>query len=540
MAPASPTSDNQGVQGVQPAAATCPAAAADAANAVAPAPHTPADPTTFPGAPDHRVPADQVPAATAAYAAKRPFVTKSQLEEICERFPTPFHLYDETGIRANVRALRRAFSWNKGFREYFAVKATPNPFILDILREEGCGVDCASDVELMLAHACGFTAHDIMFSSNDTPQADFKLAARLGAIVNLDDLTHLPFFEQACRTQAAAGLMPAPGLPGGPAPAGNGAAAGPLPETVCCRFNPGGLFTLSNGIMDNPGDSKYGMTEEQLFQAFRELKARGVRRFGLHAFLASNTVTNEYYPKLAGILFELARRLQTETGAHIAFVNLSGGVGGAYRPDQTPNDIAAIGAGVREAYERILVPAGMGDVAIFTELGRFMLAPYGCLVTRAIHEKHIYKEYVGVDACAVNLMRPAMYGAYHHVTVMGQPGGPDKSAGAVPADRVYDIVGSLCENNDKFAVDRALPAVDRGDLLVVHDTGAHGFSMGYNYNGRLKSAEVLLRKNGEPQLIRRAETPRDYFATFDCFGDLFARLEDASALEAPAAGETAR
>ena len=493
---------------------------------------TPADPTTFSHAPNHRVPDEQVAAATAAYAAKRPFVGKERLEAICKDFPTPFHLYDEAGIRATARALRQAFSWNEGFREYFAVKATPNPFILGILKEEGCGVDCASDVELMLARACGFTGHDIMFSSNDTPQADFELAAQLGAIVNLDDLTHLPFFEEACRAQAAAGRMPAPGEPGGPAPSASGEPASALPETVCCRFNPGGLFQLSNGIMDNPGDSKYGMTEEQLFEAFRQLKAHGVRRFGIHAFLASNTVTNEYYPKLAGILFALARRLHEETGARIAFVNLSGGIGVAYRPDQTPNDIAAIGAGVREAYERILVPAGMGDVAIFTELGRFMLAPHGCLVTRAIHEKHIYKEYVGVDACAVNLMRPAMYGAYHHISVMGQEGGPDKSAGAFPAGRVYDVTGSLCENNDKFAVDRALPEIDRGDLLVIHDTGAHGFSMGYNYNGRLKSAEVLLRADGSARLIRRAEEPRDYFATFDCFPDLARRLADAAA-EAP-------
>ena len=533
MASASPTSANQNDQCTAPADEK-----SAAAGTAATAEHSvPLDPTTFHDAPDHRVPAEHVAAATAAYAAKRPFASKAQLEEICARFPTPFHLYDEAGIRANARAVKRAFSWNPGFREYFAVKATPNPFIIQILREEGCGVDCASDVELMLARACGLAGHDIMFSSNDTPQADFELAAQLGAIVNLDDLTHVDFFERACRSTAAAGRMPAAGAPGGPTPAADGTPTGPLPETVCCRFNPGGLFQLSNGIMDNPGDSKYGMTEDQLFEAFRRLRALGVRNFGIHAFLASNTVTNEYYPKLAGILFDLARRLHQETGAHVAFVNLSGGIGVAYRPDQTPNDIAAIGAGVREAYERILSPAGMGDVAIFTELGRFMLAPYGCVVTRAIHEKHIYKEYVGVDACAVNLMRPAMYGAYHHISVIGQPGGPDKSAGAVAADRVYDVVGSLCENNDKFAVDRALPPVDRGDLLVIHDTGAHGFSMGYNYNGRLKSAEVLLQADGTPRLIRRAETPRDYFATFDCFPDVAEKLARATALEDASAGE---
>ena len=424
----------------------------------------------------------------AGYDLKTPFADKPTLEALAEKFPTPFHLYDEAGIRANARAVREAFSWNPGYREYFAVKATPNPFILDILREEGCACDCASSCELMLADACGISGHSIMFSSNDTPAEDFVLADRLGAIINLDDISHVDFLERAI---------------------------GHIPETISCRFNPGGLFQLSNGIMDNPGDSKYGMTAEQLFEAFRELKARGARTFGIHAFLASNTVTNEYYPKLAGILFELAVRLQRETGANVGFVNLSGGVGVPYLPGQAPNDIRAIGEGVRREYERILVPAGMGDVAIFTEMGRFMLAPYGCLVTRAIHHKHIYKDYVGVDACAVNLMRPAMYGAYHHVSVVGQPGGPDKTRAA--ADHTYDVVGSLCENNDKFAIDRRLPQVEEGDLLVIHDTGAHGFSMGYNYNGRLKSAEVLMRPDGSGQLIRRAEEPRDYFATFDCF-----------------------
>lgn len=420
------------------------------------------------------------------YDLKTPFVSKEQLEQLADEFPTPFHLYDEVGIRANVRNVRAAFAWNPGFHEYFAVKATPNPAILQILREEGCGCDCASACELMLADACGVTGHDIMFSSNDTPAEDFVLADRLGAIVNFDDISHIEFYEQA---------------------------TGHIPETVSCRFNPGGLFQLSNGIMDNPGDSKYGMTTEQLFDAYRMLAAKGAKTFGIHAFLASNTVTNEYYPKLAGILFELAVRLQKETGCHIGFINLSGGVGVPYLPGQTANDIKAIGEGVRKAYERILEPVGMGDVAIYTEMGRYMLAPYGCVVTRAIHHKHIYKEYVGVDACAVNLMRPAMYGAYHHISVVGQPGGTDKTR--VTADHTYDVVGSLCENNDKFAIDRALPEVAEGDLIVIHDTGAHGFSMGYNYNGRLRSAEVLLVCDGTGRLIRRAEEPRDYFATFD-------------------------
>ena len=333
----------------------------------------------------------------------------------------------------------------------------------------------------MMSDAVGFSGHDIMFSSNDTPIQEFKLANDLGAIINLDDITHIESVEQA---------------------------VGYIPKTISCRYNPGGMFKISNDIMDNPGDSKYGMTTEQIFEAFKILKAKGAEEFGIHAFLASNTVTNEYYPMLAKVLFELAVRLQKETGAHIKFINLSGGVGVPYRPDQEPNDIAVIGEGVRKVYEETLVPAGMGDVAIYTEMGRFMLAPYGCLVTRAIHEKHTYKEYIGVDACAVNLMRPAMYGAYHHITVMGKEN--------EPCDHKYDVVGNLCENNDKFAIDRMLPEIERGDLLVIHDTGAHGFAMGYNYNGKLKSAELLLKEDGNVKMIRRAETAKDYFATLDC------------------------
>ena len=373
---------------------------------------------------------------------KKPFVTKEQLEEITKTYPTPFHLYDEKGIRENARQLKEAFSWNKGYKEYFAVKATPNPFILNILKEYGCGTDCSSMTELMMSKACGFSGNDIMFSSNDTPLEEFAYAAKLGAIINLDDITHIECVEQTL---------------------------GYIPETISCRFNPGGVFKISNDIMDNPGDSKYGMTTEQIFEAFKILKAKGAKNFGIHAFLASNTVTNEYYPMLAKILFELAVRLHEETGAHISFINLSGGIGIPYRPDQEPNDIRAIGEGVRQVYEEVLVPAGMGDVALCTELGRFMLGPYGCLVTKAIHEKHTHKEYVGVDACAVNLMRPAMYGAYHHITVMGKEN--------APCDHMYDIVGSLCENNDKFAIDRMLPEIEKGDLLVIHDTGAHGFAM---------------------------------------------------------------
>ncbi len=413
---------------------------------------------------------------------KEPFVTLEQLQEITKTYPTPFYLYDEKGIRENAKALKEAFSWNPGYKEYFAVKATPNPYLINILREYGCGCDCSSMTELMLSHELGVAGEDIMFSSNDTPAEEFAYAAKIGAIINLDDYTHIDFLEKTL---------------------------GYIPETISCRFNPGGIFQISNDIMDNPGDAKYGMTEEQLFDAYRVLQKKGAKHFGIHAFLASNTVTNDYYPMLAKVLFELAVRLKKETGADIRFINLSGGVGVPYRPDQEPNDIRVIGEGVRKVYEEVLVPAGMGDVAIYTELGRFMLAPYGCLVTKAIHEKHTYKEYIGVDACAVNLMRPAMYGAYHHITVMGKEN--------EPCDHIYDVTGSLCENNDKFAIDRPLPKIDKGDFLVIHDTGAHGYAMGYNYNGKLKSAELLLKEDGSTQLIRRAETPKDYFATFDCF-----------------------
>lgn len=419
---------------------------------------------------------------------KIPFVTKEKVEEIVKTIPTPFHIYDEKGIRENAQKLKDAFAWNKGFKEFFAVKATPNPFLIDILREYGCGCDCSSLTELMLSHAMGVKGGDIMFSSNDTPAEEFAYANEIGATINLDDITHIDFLEKTI---------------------------GKIPETISCRYNPGGYFKISNSIMDNPGDAKYGMTTEQLFEAFKILKAKGAKHFGIHAFLASNTVTNEYYPTLAKTLFEVAVKLEKETGADIKFINLSGGIGIPYKPDQEPNDIAAIGEGVRKVYEEVLVLAGMGNVALYTELGRFMLAPYGHLITKAIHEKHTHKEYIGVDACAVNLMRPAMYGAYHHITVLGKEN--------EPCDHMYDVTGSLCENNDKFAIDRMLPKIDMGDYLAIHDTGAHGFSMGYNYNGKLRSAEVLLKEDGSHELIRRAETPKDYFATFDCF-DIYKKL----------------
>ena len=420
---------------------------------------------------------------------KKAFVSKAQIEEIVKEFPTPFHIYDEKGIRANAQAMKEAFAWNKGFKEYFAVKANPNPFLIKILNEYGFGCDCSSKTELMLSKAMGITGSDIMFSSNATPAEEFEYAAKLGATINLDDFTHIEFLEKTI---------------------------GYIPETISCRYNPGGVFEVCNGIMDNPGDAKYGFTPEQMVEGFKILKEKGAKHFGIHAFLASNVVQNEYYPMLAKVLFELAVKLKEETGVHIAFINLSGGVGIPYRPDQEACDIRAVGEGVRKVYEEVLVPAGMDDVAIFTELGRFMMGPYGGLVTKAVHEKHIHKEYIGCDACAVNLMRPAMYGAYHHITVLGKED--------APCDHKYDITGSLCENNDKFAIDRMLPEIEMGDYLFIHDTGAHGYAMGYNYNGKLKSAEILLQEDGSAKLIRRAETPKDYYATLDCF-DIFEKFD---------------
>ena len=423
---------------------------------------------------------------------KKPFVTLEQIKEITKTYPTPFHIYDERGIRENAEKVKKAFSWNKGFREYFAVKATPNPFLIDILKEYGCGVDCSSMTELIMADKMGFAQDKmkdgIMFSSNATPAEEFVYARKLGAIINLDDFTMVDFLEKT---------------------------AG-IPEKICCRYNPGGEFKISTTIMDNPGDAKYGMTKDQMIEAYKILKSKGVKEFGIHAFLASNTVTNEYYPTLAKELFELAVELKEKTGANITFINLSGGIGIPYTLDKEPNDIMVIGEGVKKVFEEVLVPAGLGDVALYTELGRFMMGPYGALVTQAIHEKHIYKEYIGCDACAANLMRPAMYGAYHHITVLGK----ENEA----CDHKYDITGSLCENNDKFAIDRMLPKIDMGDYLFIHDAGAHGFSMGYNYNGKLRSAELLLKEDGSVQMIRRAETVKDYLATFD-FCDIFKDVE---------------
>ena len=414
---------------------------------------------------------------------KQPFVTAEQLDALCREYPTPFHLYDERGIVENARRVNAAFAWNAGYREYFAVKATPTPAIMQLLRAEGCGMDCSSLTELMLCEKLGITGESIMFSSNDTPAEEFRLAHRLGAIINFDDISHIPFYDEC---------------------------VGEYPETMCCRYNPGGKFAIANRIMDNPGEAKYGMTREQITEAFRMLTRRGVKHIGIHAFLASNTTSEAYYPELSAQLFCLAVELHRETGAHVAFINLSGGVGIPYRPGEPMPDIAAIGEGVRRRFEDILVPAGMGDVKIYTEMGRFMLAPYGCLVTKVLHMKHIYKDYVGVDASACDLMRPAMYGAYHHITVLGKENALH--------DHTYDVTGGLCENNDKFAIDRNLPEIEIGDYVYIHDTGAHGYSMGYNYNAKLRSAELLLREDGSVEMIRRAETPKDYFATFDFTG----------------------
>jgi len=414
---------------------------------------------------------------------KDTFIDLDKVKELTKTYPTPFYIYDEKGIRDNALRLKEAFSWNKGFKEYFAIKATPNPYILKILQSVGCGVDCSSMTELMLAKVCGFAGDDIMFSSNETPLEEFKFAQDLGGIINLDDITHIEAVEKVL---------------------------GYFPKTISFRYNPGGIFELGNGIMDNPGEAKYGMTAKQVREAVKICKEKGVERFGLHAFLASNTLGEDYYPTLASILFDEAASIKKELGVSISFVNLSGGIGIPYRPGQKPNNIEMISRGVKAEFDKILVPAGLEGVSVYTELGRYMLGPYGALITKAIHEKHIYKDYIGVDACAVNLMRPAMYGSYHHITVLGKE---DKEA-----DKVYDVVGSLCENNDKLAIDRKLPKIDKGDYLYIHDTGAHGYAMGYNYNGKLKCAELLLKEDGSVQLIRRAETAQDYFATLDFEG----------------------
>jgi diaminopimelate decarboxylase len=414
---------------------------------------------------------------------KTAWLSLDQAKAIKEKIPTPFHIYNESMIRQNARALYQAFSWNKGFKEYFAVKATPNPQILKILQEEGCGVDCSSLSELIMSDRVGFKGHDIMFSSNATPAEDFRKAFELGAIINFDDISHIPFFLEHVSSE--------------------------LPEEISFRYNPGGIYEVSNGIMDNPGEAKYGMTHDQIMEAARLVRDKGVKRLGLHAFLVSNAIGNDYYPELARTLFDLAVEVRKESGLEISFINLSGGIGVNYKPDQEAVDIHKVGEGVRKVYEEVLVPAGMGQVRLCTELGRFILAPAGALISQVLHLKHTYKTYVGLDACAANLMRPAIYGAYHHITVLGKEN--------LDKDHTYDVTGGLCENNDKFAIDRKLPEISEGDILYIHDTGAHGFAMGYNYNGKLRSAEVLLQEDGGFRMIRRAETVEDYFRTLEGF-----------------------
>lgn len=417
---------------------------------------------------------------------KVPF-TRERLEQIAARHPTPFHIYDERAIRENARYLLGAFAWNQGFKEYFAVKATPNPYIMKILKAEGLGADCSSLAELILAERVGITGEEIMFSSNDTPAEEYRKAAELGAVINLDDITHIDFLEK----QAG------------------------LPELICFRYNPGHLKS-GNAIIGNPHEAKYGFTREQLFDGYRQARDRGVRRFGIHTMVASNELDPAYFIDTAKMLFELVVEISRQVGIRFEFVNIGGGIGIPYRPGQKRVDLELVSRGIEEHYHAVITASGAGPLKLFMECGRMITGPYGYLVSRVLHRKSTYKEYVGLDACMTHLMRPGMYGAYHHITVMGREGEPH--------DRLYDITGSLCENNDKFAVDRPLPAIEPGDLVVIHDAGAHGHAMGFNYNGKLRSAELLLRENGEVVPIRRPETVEDYFTTLD-----FSGLSDFSA-----------
>jgi diaminopimelate decarboxylase len=405
-------------------------------------------------------------------------LSREKLEKIIQTHPTPFHIYDEKGIRENARALKSAFSWAEGFREFFAVKACPNPHILKITKSEGFGADCSSMAELVMSERVGITGEHVMFTSNDTPSAEYVKARQLGAIINLDDITHIDYLAKH---------------------------AG-LPELISFRYNPGQLRE-GNLIIGKPQEAKYGFTREQLFQGYGTVKDRGVKRFGLHAMIASNELNLEYHIETARLLFDLIADLSKELGIRFEFVNLGGGFGIPYRPDQTAIDWQALGRGVRDVYETKVKARGLHPLKLYMESGRAIMGPYGWLVSRVLHLKHTYKDFVGLDSCMSNLMRPALYGAYHHITVVGKE--------SMPADRAYDVTGSLCENNDKFAIDRSLPRIDEGDLVVIHDTGAHGFAMGFNYNGKLRSAELLLRTDGSVQQIRRAETLDDYFSTLE-------------------------
>lgn len=404
--------------------------------------------------------------------------SEAQLREIATQWPTPFHLYDEKAIRANARRLKAAFAWNPGFRNYFAVKAAPNPYLMRILQEEGFGGDCSSLPELLLCEKVGIAGEAIMFTSNDTPAEEFVKAKALGANINLDDISHIPFLEQT---------------------------AG-LPELVCFRYNPGPLKG-GNAIIGKPEEAKYGFTRDQLFEGYRLLKEKGVKRFGLHTMVASNELNPQYFIDTAKLLFDLIIELREALGITFEFVNLGGGIGIPYRPEQTGVDLEAVGAGIQAAYETHLLAKGHPELKLYLECGRCITGPYGYLVSTVRHLKHTYRDYVGMDACMANLMRPALYGAYHHITVVGKQD--------APKDHIYDVTGSLCENNDKFAIQRELPEIVPGDLLVFHDAGAHGHAMGFNYNGKLRSAELLLREDGSVVEIRRAETIDDYFATLN-------------------------
>lgn len=404
--------------------------------------------------------------------------TKSQIEKIINKYPTPFHIYDEKRIRENARKLVAAFAWAPGFKEYFAVKATPNPAILNVLRQEGFGADCSSLTELILAEKTGITGENIMFTSNDTPVEEFKKARELGAIINLDDISHISFLEENTG----------------------------LPDLICFRYNPGPL-RKGNSIIGSPEEAKYGFTREQLFEGYRILKNKGVKRFGLHTMVISNELHPHYFIETAKMLFDLVVEISQEVGIHFEFVNFGGGIGIPYKPEQKAVDLDLISHGVKKAYDEKIKGNGLHPLRLAMECGRFITGPYGYLVATVLHKKEIYKNYVGLDACMANLMRPALYGSYHHITVLGKE--------EWPLEHVYDVTGSLCENNDKFAIDRQLPHIERGDLVVIHDTGAHGHAMGFNYNGKLRSAELLLKPDGTVELIRRAETMDDYFATLD-------------------------
>ena len=403
-------------------------------------------------------------------------LSKDELEEIIKKYPTPFHIYDEHAIRENIRKLQKAFAWAPRFREQFAVKALPNPRILQVLHEEGAGTDNSSLAELVLSEVSGYKGSEILLTSNDTPADEFQKAIELGAIINLDDISHLDYLEKN---------------------------AG-LPEIICFRYNPGDLIE-GNDIIGKPTEAKYGLTRDQLFEAYKMAKEKGVKRFGLHTMVASNERRTEAFVFTAKLMFELAVELKNRLGIHVEFVNIGGGIGIPYRPEEEPVDLEAVGEGIHKLYDEMMVPEGLGDVAMMTESGRAITGPAGWLFSTAIHEKKTYKDYIGLDSCMANLMRPAMYGAYHHITIAGKEN--------EPCDHVYDVTGSLCENNDKFAIDRKLPKIDIGDRVIIHDTGAHGSAMGFNYNGKLWCAELLLHEDGSVELIRRAETLDDYFAT---------------------------